>query len=386
MRILHVIGTLSIKHGGTYTALMSIMQMFDRLGYENELITTIDSLNSNADYDKNYFQSRLIVFNKSFPARFKKSVTALKWLNQNIANYNVVIVHEIWTGIGLDACKVAYDKNITYHIWPHGSLDPFDLKKKKLLKKLVGFVLLNKILCKAKYICCTSQLEQELLEYFGKKNNNSIVLPLPVDYVTNIDLIKNIPVQFRNKYQIPKDTFVFLFLSRINYKKGLDIIIESLNELLIEKLLPVDQVKLVIAGDEATEYATHIKNLVTKYNLQNNVLFVGMLSGINKIVAFKESNVFLLPSKNENFGLAIVESLQVGLPIIISKNIYIYKNLFNSEKPGWMCGEGTVDEVKSAMQDAFYNMDNNIMKNSALQVGRQFMTEYLLSKYRVIFE
>jgi glycosyltransferase involved in cell wall biosynthesis len=373
MKLLHVIGEFDIKAGGTYTALVSLVKMFSELGHSNTIIATGKHSGTNG------LNAELFCFEKSFPEKFRKSRTARKWLCENVENYDAVVIHEIWGGIGLDAGRIAKKKGIPYHIWPHGSLDPFDLQKKKYLKKLLGKIFVNKILRNAKYICCTSEKEKEVINCLGKHNNNIITLLLPIDFCLDGQVVHPKPSLIRS--ELPDDAFVFLFFSRINYKKGLDLFLKAFAECLLEKKIG-DNSYLLIAGTGLPEYESYIDDLISVLKLQSRVIKLGFVTGAEKLKVYKNAHVFVLPSKNENFGLAVIESLQSGTPVLISDNIYIQPELFNGVKPGWVC-QHEINSLKDKIVES--SKVELIDKINAKKVGEKFTTSNLLNAYKEVF-
>ena len=374
MKVLHVIGDLDEKNGGTFTALCSIIKVLDELGLENFIITT----EKEGSVIKNpILKNRYLKFQRSFPGRFTKSKLAKKWLKDNITGFDALFVHEIWGGLALDACLMALKKKVKYYIWPHGSLDPFDLQKKHFLKQIVGKLIVNNILLHAEHICCTSSLEKERIVYFGKKKQNGIVLPLSVNKPEGMIGKRE---KFREKYQL-NNCLVYLFLSRINYKKGLELIIQSFAGLRDEGNWDIKKVKLVIAGIGSEQYTSKIKLLIAQLQLEDTVIFTGMLTGQEKEDAFSGSDIFLLPSMNENFGLSIVESLQSGLPVIISDNVYIHKEILAGHTCGWLC-KFHKDSLMETLKLSSAVVDLKDYSKQAIIAGNKFLPEQIKINYK----
>ncbi|MDF1613099.1 glycosyltransferase [Stygiobacter electus] len=323
MRILHVIQSLDPKLGGLPAALRGLIAV------ENELDIRHDILSTHSEYGENDFpNSKIYLYNKTFPKRFNRSKEALKFLKKNIKDYNLLIIHSVWTLIGYESVRIVREFQVPYIIWPHGSLDPFDLQKKSLLKKILGPIFIKPLLSNSAAVCCTSQIEAEKLETYKSKPYKK-VLPLPII----IDQVKGSRVRFRENYNYKKDDFVLLFLSRINYKKGLNIIVEGLSKIQAEYPF----VKLFIAGSGDKTYLNKLKDWVIEYKLQDKVIIGGQLAGQDKADAFLGSELFVLPSMNENFGIAIFESLYSNLPVLISNNVYLWKDIVENGA-GWVCG------------------------------------------------
>ncbi|MEK7128912.1 MAG: glycosyltransferase, partial [Patescibacteria group bacterium] len=108
-----------------------------------------------------------------------------------------------------------------------------------------------------------------------------------------------------------------LFLSRISWKKGLDTLIPTFAEVIKKEPKTV----LVIAGGDDEGYGENLKSQISNLKINNSVIFTGMLLGNDKIAAYRESDVFVLPSYSENFGQTVVESMACGTAVVITKNV-----------------------------------------------------------------
>lgn len=119
---------------------------------------------------------------------------------------------------------------------------------------------------------------------------------------------------------------VVLFLGRLNFKKGLDILAAAFD--LVRKDRP--DVHLVIAGPDNEGYAWRVEKWVSAAATAGAVTFTGMLEGDEKLAAFREAAVFVLPSYSENFGISVVEAMACGVPVIISDKVNIWREVRQS--------------------------------------------------------
>jgi glycosyltransferase involved in cell wall biosynthesis len=373
-RILFITDKLHSKYGGVPTAILNISKLFFASNISFDILNIGEKIEIEG--------LEIINFPASGIPKFQYSKSGEQWLKQNFENYNVFYFHSVWSLSIIRLYQIILKFNLTYYISSHGCLDPFDIQKKKPLKKLLGKLIVNRILTSAKHIITTSTIEKEKLNYFGIKKDNAIVLPLPVDYEEGILGSGDC---FRNKYRIDNQ-FIFLFLSRINYKKGLDLFILSVAELINQNKIDISSFKIVIAGDFNNHYTNYIKSLILKNQLSKNVIFTGNIEGNEKANAYAAADVFILPSHNENFGLAIVEALQSGLPILISKNVYIYKELFNSvnNHPGWICNENITD-LKEMVLSCYLNAREKQYSENALEISKQFLSKNIQFNYIEVF-
>ncbi|WP_161973419.1 glycosyltransferase [Arcticibacter tournemirensis] len=375
MKILHVIGSFDKKNGGVYSAITSITDMERSLGYTSDILSI---KSDDQQYDSSFFNGQVNLFNRSFPYIFSPSKEAERWIELNVENYDLIVLHEVWAILAVRVASIAKKHEVKYIIWPHGSLDPFDLKKKSFLKKILGNIIIKGVTTNATAICCTSSIERDVLEtYNDRKNVNISVLPLPIGF--NAEGSRQ---RFRNKHNIPADTFVFLFLSRVDYKKGLDLFLHAYKRF-VHTNNGLD-VKLIIAGKGNRAYETYINRLIDEMQLSAYTYSAGFLSGTEKADAFAGSDCFILPSMNENYGISVIEALQSNLPVLISDNVYIWKDIV--PVGGWVC-KHNVDSISNSLNVIHHEfISKQIRMKDPAKVGESFKKDRLISLYSDFYD
>lgn len=372
MKVLHIIEGIDSRLGGLPAALFSIRDLETRLGMESHILSIADPASAPVDSSGQYH-----LFPASFPARFSQSAAAIDWLKTNGRQFDLLVIHGFWNFLCIRAARLAHAQGLNYVVWPHGSLDPFDLQKKKLVKKLVGPLVGASVLKQAERVCFTAAQESQIVETYGATIRPA-VLPLPID---SVRYDKPARSSFRDQYGIGPDEFVFLFLGRINYKKRLESLIEAMQGLATTQ----KPVRLVVAGHDKTEYGDQLKQQVRSLRLDDRILFCGELKGEQKAQAFYASDCFVLPSLNENFGIAIIEALQHALPVIISSNVYIRDEITRLQG-GWIC-EADAGSVRKVMQHVLTDSpDYQRKKSSAKAAGDYFRPENLMEPYRRFYD
>jgi glycosyltransferase involved in cell wall biosynthesis len=118
-----------------------------------------------------------------------------------------------------------------------------------------------------------------------------------------------------------------LFLARLHPKKGCDLLIEAF----ARHARADPQVHLVMAGPDSSGLLTRLQTQATALGIANRVTWTGMLQGPLKWGALRAADVFALPSHQENFGIAVVEALAVGLPVLISERVNIWREVVAGE-------------------------------------------------------
>ena len=192
----------------------------------------------------------------------------------------------------------------------------------------------------------TTDDEKNKIADFTNLDSKSLVIPCGIDLTQYNQLPK--PGDFKIKYPILEDKKYILFLGRINAKKGLDLLIESFSKLALDD----NKLFLVIAGGD-DGYRNTIENRIRELNLLQRVLFTGMLSGNDKLAAYVDAEAFVLSSYSENFGMAVVEAMACGTPVVISNKVGIYKDI-QEAKGGLVCNLA-VNDFYIAIKKLLYN-------------------------------
>jgi glycosyltransferase involved in cell wall biosynthesis len=110
-----------------------------------------------------------------------------------------------------------------------------------------------------------------------------------------------------------------LFLSRLHPKKGIPVLLEAVR-LVRDDGTPVS---LTIAGTGAPDYEAQLRSAAERAGIADLITWAGHVEGRPKAELFAQSDVFVLPSSQENFGIAVAEALAAGLPVIVSHEVAI---------------------------------------------------------------
>lgn len=231
------------------------------------------------------------------------------YLKKHITEHDILHLHEHRTTFAIQAYKQAHKKNIPYIIQSHGSVLPLFQKEKwkTLFDKTWG----NTILQNASCLLSLTTEETQQYQKMGipsekiKQINNGI----------NLNEYQKLPSPhtFREKYNIPPDKIILLYLGRIHPIKGLHKLIQSLKELLNKKY----PIHLVIVGsDDGAK--TQLKQQAQKLKITQNITWTGPLTGTPKLEAYTASNIFILPSEYETFSISTLEAMACHKPVIIS--------------------------------------------------------------------
>ncbi|VEP11465.1 Glycosyl transferase group 1 [Hyella patelloides LEGE 07179] len=346
MKILQIVPSISLVYGGPSQMVLGLSEALANQGIEVTLVTT----NSNGDAGQppldvplgkpiKQHGYEIIYFPCSPFKRYKFSLDLLQWLSNNAANYDLAHIHALFSPVSTFSATVARQKKLPYVLRPLGTLDPADLQKKKLLKKLYGSLLEKPNLASAAAVHFTSEEEAKVSERYGTTTND-LIIPLGVKIPDNFPAPKTAREQFGIDETVP----LILFMSRIDPKKGLDLLLPALKTLQKEGW----QFHFVLAGANPQDpvYENSIKEQITNSPLGDISTIAGFVQGEAKLALLQDANIFVLPSYYENFGIAVAEAMATQTPVLISNKVHIWEAIQDAGA-GWItpCNQEKLTET-----------------------------------------
>lgn len=337
---LHCLSSYDNKLGGSIHAALNVCKYLAQAEQPVEAVAPFGEGDEVQYLSESYPEVKCHRVARSFPQRFSNSSEIVPWLRANLQRFQVVEIHGVWTFATLQVARVCHEVGKPYFIRPHGSLDPFDLQKHSLLKRVLGPIYVRWLLRNAAGVICTASLEKERLVAYGAKPL-CFAMPLPVPLTNSIGRRQ----AFREKHRIPENAQVVLFLSRVDYKKGLDFLIPALRNLKSE----FPALWFVLVGTGTSGFLSQVHDWLAKHNIRSFTSEVGFLSGQDKLDAFAAADVFALPSLNENFGIVNIEAMHAGLPLLISDEVYICREI-EQARAGLVC-RPTIESVTDRLRE-----------------------------------
>ena len=318
MRILQVTNFFkpSWESGGPARACYEISKELVKRGHEVTVYTT-DGFKYRLNVPKNkpimvdgikvyYFKNISSYLSRNFvlPIPYYLPFIARK----EIKKFDIIHLHEYRTFLNIIVTHYARKYKIPHILQPRGSFPRFiKSKQKKIFDVLFGYRIINS----ANKIIATSRIEAS--QYNNKITKKIVYIPNGI----NLEDFKHLPKkgEFRKKYKIKENEKIILYLGRIHKRKGLDLLIDVFYELKKE----LKNVKLVIVGPD-DGYLNYLKNQAKK--IIEEIIFLGPLFERNKLEAYVDADIFVLPSKDkyESFGNVVLEALACGTPVIVTNN------------------------------------------------------------------
>lgn len=347
MKIIHVTSGMDPKAGGVSQAIRTMIKGLSNLGVNNEVVCMGDA-SENEQAEPDHFQIHYAGPGKT-PWQFNTEM--VKWLKLNTTSYDIVVVHGLWlyhSYAVYQAFKKRGGESPKIFVMPHGMLDPWFQKAKgreiKAIRNWIFWKLAEqKIVHKADGLFFTCETEKLLAKKtfspYNPKSETVVGLGVDMPPVATVEMKKD----FYDKCKLDSRNNYLLFIGRIHEKKGVELLIRSYQALKSEGYgLP----QLVIAGPGLdTPYGQHIKKLAGK---DKTIFFPGMLTGNAKWGAFYGCEAFILPSHQENFGIAVVEALACNKPVLITDQVNIWREIKSNH--GGMIENDTLEGVKRLLK------------------------------------
>jgi glycosyltransferase involved in cell wall biosynthesis len=286
-------------------------------------------------------------------------------LRAQVGQFDIIHIHTLFSWPPTVAAFRAKRTGVPYIVRPAGSLDPvclakmYDTRLKSLLsraKKWLYFRTLSRlVLDRAAAIHFTTEEERDAARPLGL-TVPAVVVPLgvrcpPPPTIPQATLRQREPSIGNRK--------TILYLSRLDPIKGLDQLIDALGLLSRER----EDFVLLVVGDGPEAYRQKLQSLLDGNGIRSRAVFLGPVYGDAKWQVMREADLFALTSHHENFGVAVVEAMAAGLPVVISKHTNIHSEIERS-------GAGLVtslapDEIAAALRQL---LDNAELR---LQMGRR---------------
>jgi len=349
MRILQIIPSISLVYGGPSQMVLGLSAALASQGIDVTIITTdsngdIGQIPLDVPLNQPIQQNgyKIIYFHCSPFRRYKFSLSLLQWLNANARQFDLAHIHALFSPVTTLAATIARGHNLPYIIRPCGMLDPADLQKKKRLKQIYAALLERPNLAGAAAIHFTSKQEAKISERFGLGDTGK--MPLPQDLVIPLGVTAGLFPKRLRKSQVP----IVLFMSRIEPKKGLDLLIPALESILASGI----EFQFILAGSnpQDADYETGIKVKIQNSSLGKYTTITGFVSGDRKNELLTNADLFVLPSYYENFGIAVAEAMAAGVPVAISDRVHISEDIRQAEA-GWV-GPLEVGAIASMIESA----------------------------------
>lgn len=323
MRILHVIPSLALRDGGPSKAVIEMCRELRRRGHRPRIYTTNTDgdgcLTAPLERVTEVGGVEVVYFPVNSGHYYKLSSSLGSALKDTVGRFDAVHVHALYQFPSTAAAYHCRRCGIPYIVQPHGSLDPYLYRRHPLRKRLYEAMIERRNLSRAAAVLFTSAEEMALARSLGLRFRGAVV-PLGVE-------TKETTIGARDTldrlWPELKGRRVLLFLGRIHPVKGLDVLARGFGELHRAR----SDIHLVIAGPDSVGYAVQVREWLAKEEALEATTFTGMATGESKAALLRCADLFVLPSYTESFGIAAVEAMAAGLPVVISNRVKIWREV-----------------------------------------------------------
>ena len=318
LKILQLVHTLDPSVGGVASSVLALSRGMTKRGHKTEVVVLDDP--SAAWMQDLGVKAHALGSGKG---DYRYSSALMPWLRKHGDDYDRVIVNGIWQYLSFAAWRRYAGSSIPYYVFPHGMLDPW-FKRSFPLKHLKKWLYWPwaeyRVLRDATAVIFTSEEERSLArQSFSLYRAREKVSPLGIEAPSISPEAKS---EFVARYPQLQTTENFLFLGRLHPKKGCDVLLEA-----FARVRSPEPVALIVAGPDQVGLEPELRNQAARLNLSDRVIFPGMLAGAMKKGAFASAGAFVLPSHQENFGIAVVEALAASVPALISNRVNIWREI-----------------------------------------------------------
>lgn len=320
MRVLHVIPGIAPRYGGPSKAIFEMGRALQQQGVE-VLIATTDAdgpgrLSVLLGRVTEYQGVPTIFFPRQWSEAFKFSYPLARWLRRHVADFDVVHIHAVFSHSSLAAAAACRRAGVPYVLRPLGSLDPWALGRKRLLKRVLWHLGVKQMIRGAAAFHFTTDEERRLAEETAPLcRGKGVVIPHGVDAAL-LNASESPSLE-----QAAGDRPYVLFLGRLHPKKGLELLLDAFLEVTEQSGSGLEDWELLIAGDGKPGYRRALERQVVGQNGAGQVRFLGWVEGAKKVALLRGAKLLVLPSYQENFGLSAVEAMACGVPVLVSEHV-----------------------------------------------------------------
>jgi glycosyltransferase involved in cell wall biosynthesis len=255
-----------------------------------------------AIYLPNWFHYRAASWNPALP----------RYLRARLQNFDVVHIFGLYDLLGPRAAAACRKRKIPYVLEPIGMFVP--IIRNIFLKRIYHQFWGRQLFAGAAAVIATSEQEQSELEAGGIPREKIILRR------NGVEIPKTLPAAgaFRASLQIPPQSRLILFLGRLSQKKSPGLLLRAFADILPNRVIAQQDLHLAFVGPDEADMLGRLQKISEELGVTQRVHFVKPLSGEKKWAAYRDADIFVLPSQNENFGNTAAEAVAAGTPVIVT--------------------------------------------------------------------
>jgi len=276
--------------------------------------------------------------------------------------FDVVHIHGWWNTVSVLACWVAQKRRMAVIVSPRGMLSNYSFGNKNNPAKSLIHRLLGRSLLKRSFIHVTSHNEYEAVSSLVKSKG-----------IFNIPNFIRLGKVDHTRSPLADGVLKLIFFSRIEEKKGLDILLAALRHVNVP-------FQLTVAGSGELEYTSRLKKMAAAYGIDDRITWIGFQTA-NKFDVLAGQDLMVLPSYDENFGNVVIESLSAGTAVLISKQVGL-ADYVTEKQLGWVCELNERSFAETMNNTYLQKAKLNAIRDQAPSIIRNdFDTNKMIARY-----
>ena len=320
LRILHVAASLAPVHGGPTEAALGMVRALRAEGVDASILSSNDNAGDVLDVPLNRWTDHEGVPVHFLPrvkskqhtlAGFTFAPAFVPWLREHLREYDFAHVHTVFSFPANVTMRAARKVRLPYAVRPLGQLCQWSLGQRNFVKRLQLAMITRRNVNGAAFIHTTSRMEADETAMMNFRSPCK-VLPLGMDAPP---VVSDARSRLRAELGIGDDRPVLVFMSRFHEKKGIELLLDACDRLRDRPFA------LVLAGMGEDAYVAKLKERIVSLPWKDRVHWFGFARDERKWLLLQGGDVFVLPSYSENFGIAVLEALACGLPVIVSEHV-----------------------------------------------------------------
>lgn len=373
MKVLHVIPSVALRDGGPSVAVRGMMRGLAALGVDVTLATTDADRGQrlSVPLDQPVYEDGVVSYYFDHLLEgWKFSWGMTRWLDTNISRFDVVHVHAVFSYPTIPACHFAARDGVPLVLSPHGALDPWCLRQGHWKKRPYLWLIKRSCMDRVTTVHVTSTQEEAGVTAIGYGARTQVI---------SLGVAQQTAVRSSSQR---KDSCRVLFLARLEPIKGLPLLIEAIHAVRAAGCA----IELKIAGEGNPGYVRTLQRKVDELCLQAHVHFTGYVSGTAKQDALEWADLFVLPSYHENLGIAALEALAAGIPVIVSDQVGVATEVAAAEAGLVVACSNTA--LATALQTLVRNpvLRRRMSQNAVELVRRRFSWEGACRQLLALYE
>lgn len=367
MKVLHVIPSVALIRGGPSHAVLAMIKALRSRDIDAEIASTDDNgrglldvpLRQRVEYEGapvRFFHKFSPPF--AFIREFCFSGSMTVWLWKHISEFDLLHIHAVLCYPSTMAMLIARIKRVPYIIRPLGILEKWGLRQGRLKKQIYLNIIERANINHSQAIHFMSNYERDQVSSL-KLKPASFILPHGLYAPPPLPDVRN---RLRQLLKVPADDPVILYMSRLHLKKGLEYLIPALGGLTNSRFT------FILAGNGLPGYEAKVGKLLDSSGISNRTYRPGFVNGETKNLMLQGTDIFVLTSHSENFGLAVLEAMGAGVPVVVTPGVALAAMV--KENSLGLVADMDIPSIKSGISYLLNNREEAVKMG---QRARQFV-------------